>query len=131
MNGCVARADFVVSGGYTHDGSEAAMQRLLNLVEPPTAVFCANDASALGTIQACRKRGLFVPDDMSIIGVDDIDEAATNDPPLTTIHQPRYEIGIMAMDMLIALMDQSGPSNRNVIVPVQLVLRQSTSSPRS
>ena len=125
-HGCSADADLTACGNYTHDGGEAAMHGLLDRDRPPTAVFCANDASALGAIHACRKRGLKVPDDLSIIGIDDIDDAAACDPPLTTFHQPRREIGANAMDMLIALMDKAGPGNRNVIVPVQLVLRQST-----
>lgn len=128
--GCHVHSELIVNGGYTHDGGATAMLRLLDMNEPPTAVFCANDASAMGAIRACRTRGLRVPQDISIVGVDDIDEAATNDPPLTTIHQPRYEIGVMAMDLLAGLIETSNWKQKPVLVPINLIERGSTAPPR-
>ena len=69
-----------------------------------TAVFCYNDMTAIGLLSACYKRGLSVPDDLSVIGFDDIDIAAYTIPPLTTIHQPRLELGQRAMQMILDLL---------------------------
>jgi DNA-binding LacI/PurR family transcriptional regulator len=89
-----------------------------------TAVFCYNDATAIGLLAACNKRGLRVPDDLSIIGFDDIDMATYAMPPLTTIRQPRFELGERAMGMMLALLDGQEPENQ--FVPTELVVRQTT-----
>jgi DNA-binding LacI/PurR family transcriptional regulator len=89
-----------------------------------TAVFCYNDATAIGLLAACHKRGLCVPDNLSIIGFDDIDMATYAMPPLTTIRQPRFELGQRAMDMMLALLDGQEPENQ--FVPTELVVRQTT-----
>jgi LacI family repressor for deo operon, udp, cdd, tsx, nupC, and nupG len=120
----------VVRGGYSHDAGREAMECLLDSGERPTAVFCVNDAAALGAIQGCRRRGLRIPEDISIVGVDDIELAAASDPPLTTVHQNRYEIGASAMRMLIGLLQRRQLADTDVVVPVELVVRQSTAPPR-
>ena len=89
-----------------------------------TAVFCFNDTTAIGLLSACYKRGLSVPDKFSIIGFDDIDMAAYTIPPLTTIRQPRFELGQRAMHMMLALLAGQKPENQ--IVPGELVVRQTT-----
>ena len=89
-----------------------------------TAVFCFNDTTAMGLLAACYKRSFSVPDNLSIIGFDDIDMAAYTIPPLTTIRQPRFELGQRAMQMMLALLDGQEPQNQ--IIPGELVLRQTT-----
>jgi LacI family transcriptional regulator/LacI family repressor for deo operon, udp, cdd, tsx, nupC, and nupG len=89
-----------------------------------TAVFCYNDTTAMGLLAACYKRGVSVPENLSIIGFDDIDMAAYTIPPLTTIRQPRFELGQRAMHMMLALLDGQEPENQ--MVPGELVVRQTT-----
>jgi LacI family transcriptional regulator/LacI family repressor for deo operon, udp, cdd, tsx, nupC, and nupG len=101
---------------------EASLEPLL--AAGATAVFCFNDTTAIGLLAACYKRGLCVPDDLSIIGFDDIDIAAYTIPPLTTIRQPRFELGQWAMRMMLNLLKGQEPENQ--IVPGELVVRQTT-----
>ena len=101
---------------------EASLEPLL--AAGATAVFCFNDTTAMGLLAACYKRGVRVPDNLSIIGFDDIDMAAYTIPPLTTIRQPRFELGQRAMHMMLALLAGQKPENQ--IVPGELVVRQTT-----
>jgi DNA-binding LacI/PurR family transcriptional regulator len=101
---------------------EASLEPLL--AAGATAVFCYNDTTAMGLLAACHKRGIFVPDNLSIIGFDDIDMAAYTHPPLTTIRQPRFELGQRAMQMMLDLLAGQEPENQ--IVPGELVVRQTT-----
>ncbi len=101
---------------------EASLEPLL--AAGATAVFCYNDTAAIGLLAACHKRGLSVPDNLSVIGFDDIDMAAYTIPPLTTIRQPRFELGRRAMCMMLALLDGQEPENQ--VVPGELVVRQTT-----
>ncbi|HEX6556338.1 MAG TPA: substrate-binding domain-containing protein [Ktedonobacteraceae bacterium] len=80
--------------------------------------------TAIGLLAACHRRGLSVRDNLSIIGFDDIDMAAYTIPPLTTIRQPRFELGQRAMHMMLALLDDQKPGNQ--VMPVELVVRQTT-----
>ncbi|MGC8819929.1 MAG: LacI family DNA-binding transcriptional regulator [Fervidobacterium sp.] len=91
-----------------------------------TGVFAVNDWSAIGAIRALREHGLSIPDDVSIIGYDDAPYAEYLYPPLTTIHQPRWEMGQMAAQLLIDRILGKGPKiPRNVILPTQLIERHS------
>jgi DNA-binding LacI/PurR family transcriptional regulator len=101
---------------------EASLEPLL--AAGATAVFCYNDTTAMGLLAACYKRGITVPDNLSIIGFDDIDMAAYTMPPLTTIRQPRFDLGQWAMRMMLALLNGQMPENQ--IVPGELVVRQTT-----
>jgi DNA-binding LacI/PurR family transcriptional regulator len=89
-----------------------------------TAIFCYNDMTAIGILSACYKRGLSVPNDLSVIGFDDIDMAAYTTPPLTTIHQPRLELGRRAMQMILDLL--AGQTPENQLIAAELVVRQTT-----
>ena len=101
---------------------EASLEPLLTA--GGTAVFCYNDITAIGLLSACYKRGLAVPGDLSVVGFDDIDIAAYTMPPLTTIRQPRFELGQRAMHMMLDLLDGKQPENQ--ILPGELVVRQTT-----
>jgi DNA-binding LacI/PurR family transcriptional regulator len=116
--------DLVVHGdGYVRGGKET-MSRLLALPSPPTAVFCYNDLTAIGAALAVREAGLRVPDDISLVGFDDIELAPYSHPPLTTVRQPVYELGHRAMEIVLALM-ADGQEATSVMLKGELVVRQS------
>jgi DNA-binding LacI/PurR family transcriptional regulator len=89
-----------------------------------TAIFCYNDMTAIGLLSACYKHDLAVPDDLSVVGFDDIDMAAYTIPPLTTIRQPRLELGQRAMQMVLDLLAGQTPANQ--LISGELVVRQTT-----
>jgi len=109
--------------GYSRGGKEA-MCRLLALPSPPTAVFCYNDLTAIGAALAVREAGLQVPDDISLVGFDDIELTTYCHPPLTTVRQPAYKLGRRAMKMVLALM-ADGQEATSVMLEGELVIRQS------
>lgn len=103
------------------------MRQLLELPEPPTAVFAVNDIIALGALRAAQTAGLRVPEQLSIIGMDDIFAAATSFPPLTTIAKPKYEIGVAAARFLLQRIDgEILDAARHSLLPCTLVEREST-----
>jgi len=113
-------------GDGTPDSGLRAMSRLLALSQPPTAVFCYNDREALGAMRAVREHRLRVPDDVSIIGFDDLFLSSYTDPPLTTIRQPKHEMGLQATEILFGLLNGNNPRSR--ISTGVLVVRGSTAS---
>ena len=92
-----------------------------------TAIFCYNDLIAVGALLACRDLGLRVPEDLSVVGYDDVDLARYVTPPLTTVHQPKLRLGELAMQMLLAILE--GHPVTNQLLPVNLIIRQSTAPP--
>jgi LacI family transcriptional regulator, repressor for deo operon, udp, cdd, tsx, nupC, and nupG len=120
--------ELVVRGDFSLQSGVHAAQWLFDNNDKFTAVFAANDAMAIGAIKLLRSRGLTVPDDISVIGFDDIEFAQYVEPPLTTIHQPRREIGRAAMQkMIVKLRANSEPAGR-VILAHELIVRGSTSA---
>jgi len=117
-------AALVVQGDGYAAGGKAAMGKLLALPAPPTAVFCFNDLTAMGAAQAIREAGLRVPDDISLVGFDDIELATYFYPPLTTVRQPAYELGRRAMGMVLALL-ADGNQVPNVVLKGELIVRES------
>jgi LacI family transcriptional regulator, repressor for deo operon, udp, cdd, tsx, nupC, and nupG len=101
------------------------LPRPVFLAEPPTAVFAANDEMAFGLINELRVMGLAVPDDVSVVGFDDLFLAAAFHPPLTTVSQPRADIGRQAMTLLLQVLD-GNPAAKLVEMPTQLKIRGST-----
>ncbi|MBI5282380.1 MAG: LacI family DNA-binding transcriptional regulator [Candidatus Solibacter usitatus] len=120
--------EYVAHGDGKPDGGAPAMESLLSLPSPPTAVFCYNDMTALGAIRAISARGLRVPADISIVGFDDLFFAQYSAPPLTTVRQPMRDMGRLALETLLQLL--SGAATQpNIKVPGELIVRQSTSAP--
>jgi LacI family transcriptional regulator len=115
-------------GGYRMENGRLAMNRLLDLPEPPTAVFCYNDMMAIGALRAARERGLGAPEDISIVGFDDITESAFTCPALTTIHQDKFEMGRQGMNLLLSLIQRESAVQDAEGEPldVSLVVREST-----
>jgi LacI family repressor for deo operon, udp, cdd, tsx, nupC, and nupG len=98
------------------------------MAERPTALFCENDEMAIGALKRIRQAGLRVPEDISLVGFDDIPMAAYCDPPLTTISQPAESFGEKAVEMLIALIEKQPLSEKHVTLPFELTPRSSTAS---
>lgn len=118
----VERADWTVEGGY------AACCRLLDRAPSVTAIFAQSDLMAIGVLSALHQRGLGVPDDCAVVGCDDLPFAAHLVPPLTTIHIPFYETGERAMALLLARIRGEEPEQRRTLLPVDLIVRQSTTA---
>ena len=111
-------------------GREAAAS-LLALPDPPTAIFAFNDNIAIGAIQAARARGLRVPDDLSVVGFDDVEHATIVTPALTTVRQPLAEMGRTAVSLLSRLMERQSLETLHVELATRLVVRDSTAPPKS
>jgi LacI family repressor for deo operon, udp, cdd, tsx, nupC, and nupG len=116
----VAQGNFSIASGVT------AASQLLDLPDRPSAIFASNDEMAIGAIRAARDRGLRVPQDVSVMGFDDIRFAAFVDPPLTTVSQPGAEIGRVAMTLLLRILTGQPIDDRRILLPTHLVLRSST-----
>ena len=93
-----------------------------------TALLCFSDQLAIGAAQAVTRQGKQVPDDLSLVGFDDVPRAQTWDPPLTTVRQPMLDKGRVAADLLLELID--GRPARRIELPIELVVRSSTAPPR-
>jgi LacI family transcriptional regulator len=122
--------DLIQVGAYDPDVSADAARRLLtadgNPADRPTAVFAANDLSAIATIEVAAELGLCVPDDLSVTGFDNVPESALCTPPLTTINQPIREMGLRAIELLIQLIHGEQPESTHVTLETSLVVRRST-----
>ena len=126
-NGLRLNEDLVhEADGSTEWHGYKAMQRLLAYKTPPTAVFLANDMMAIGAIKAIEESNLRVPQDISIVGFDDVPMAQYCSPPLTTIRQPAFEKGARAASLLIKCLVSEECDPQSVVLDVELVVRKST-----
>ncbi len=133
-HGIPADQTVIIESDLRIEGGRDALNHLLTLPQPPTAVFAANDLMAMGVVRAARASGLQVPQDLSVVGLDDIWLVADMEPPLTTVALPRYEIGSLAMQMLFDLLEQDVSTTQSMYrkeVATHLVVRQSTATPKS
>jgi LacI family repressor for deo operon, udp, cdd, tsx, nupC, and nupG len=125
-----AGGDMIVTNGdFSVDSGVVAGERLLGRSDPPTAIFCFNDEMAMGVLHTARRRKVRVPDDVSIIGVDDIRYGRFVDPPLTTVAQPMREMGEYAVRVLLGILHGDESSPECVRLPHTLVVRSSTAPP--
>jgi LacI family transcriptional regulator len=122
--------ELVYEGKFFQQDGYAGALTLLALPNPPTAIFASNDVMAMGVMDAVRNRNLRVPEDVSIIGFDDIPQASHIHPALTTINQPLEKMGRVAAQMLHDLLQNSGKVSDRIELPTQLVVRDSCSQPR-
>ncbi len=120
--------ELVIEGDFWQSGAHAATQKLIALPQMPTAIFAANDLSAFGTVEAIRDAGLKVPDDISVIGFDDIPQASIVYPKLTTIHQPLAQMGRVAVKILLEQIENPDRPARRVTLGTNLVVRDSCRS---
>jgi DNA-binding LacI/PurR family transcriptional regulator len=121
--------ELFVHGDGKAEGGAAAVEKLLAALQPPTAIFCYNDMTAIGALKAIRAHGLTSPGDISLVGFDDLPLALYMDPPLTTVRQPKHEMGRLAMQLLLKLIAGS-EAEQNIKVSGELIVRQSTAAPK-
>jgi LacI family transcriptional regulator len=117
--------ELVQPGDFSAKMGFICAQKLLNLPDPPTAIFAANDQSAIGTIKAAHEAGLRVPDDLSVVGFDNIPEAAYTPPGLTTVDQSVDKMGYIATQMLISLIQGKPLDGKLNKIPTRLIIRDS------
>ena len=129
--GLDVRPAWVVEGDFSVESGHAAMLGLLDGEERPDAVFCANDEMAIGAQQAIAESGLSVPDDIAVVGFDDLRFGAFASPPLTTIRQPTAELGETAVRMMDATLHKKPLPQQTVVLLHQLVVRRSSGSPET
>jgi LacI family repressor for deo operon, udp, cdd, tsx, nupC, and nupG len=126
--GVPVEREWEVTGDFTVRGGAAAAERLLALRPRPTAIFAASDEMAIGTIRAARRSGLRVPEDLSVIGIDDHEMAELFE--LTTVSQPAHEQGRLAARLLLdAIQADGSPEPQTITVPTALVVRGTTAPP--
>ena len=118
--GLEIESDFEITGGREAAG------KLLDLAEPPTAILAFNDNLAIGTVQAARTRGVRVPEDLSVVGFDDVELATIVSPALTTVRQPLAEMGRTAVSLLTRLLEGQRIETLHIELGTRLVVRDST-----
>jgi len=116
----------IIFGEYTLEGGEAAARRLLLHKTRPTAIFCFSDEIAIGCMSVLRTSGFQVPDDISVMGFDNIRFARYFNPPLTTISQPTEKIGTLCATLLLDMIDGKPPKTIRHVLPHELLVREST-----
>jgi LacI family transcriptional regulator len=122
--------DLIAPGDFTFESALAAAASLLSLPDPPTAIFASSDAQALGVYEAARRHRLRIPDDLSVVGFDDLPMSAWVSPPLTTVVQPLAQMAAMATRMLVAtLNDRADAACTRVELTTSLIVRASTAPP--
>ena len=119
-------SDMMVHGSFREPGGYLGMQRLLDLPQRPTAVFAVNDLAAVGAIRAIEEAGLQVPRDISVIGFNDLSAAVGTARLLTTVRLPLHDMGKAAAEHLLAQITGNMAAREPVVIPVELVIRQST-----
>jgi DNA-binding LacI/PurR family transcriptional regulator len=121
---------WIIEGDHTMEGGIASMENLLATASIPTAVLCSNDMTAIGVLHKLYRAGLRVPDDLSVIGFDDIHIAEVTIPPLTTVQMSRFEIARAAVTALRTLVEEPQNSQREYNIQTDLIVRESTGAPR-
>lgn len=128
--GIAVEPSWVAEGRYTLLSGKEAMERLLDATPALTAVVSGNDWMAVGAIEAICQRGLRIPEDISLIGFDDIDPAQWVTPPLTTVRQPMRQIGAKAAELLIQQIETGTRAREVILFPAELIVRQSVAPPK-
>jgi LacI family transcriptional regulator len=123
--------DLIVQGEFSFEEGYSAVEKLLALEERPTAIFASNDLSAFGALEAIREHGLRIPDDISLLGFDDIPQASVTYPKLTTVRQPLEQMGRAAVAMLLDCIANPDQRSRQITLTTQLVIRDSCAPPPS
>lgn len=119
------RDELIVPGDFQYRSGYHAANLLLDLPNPPTAIFAGNDLMAIGCISSATERGLRIPEDLSVVGFDDVKLASFTNPPLTTIAQPKREIGSLAVKMLIARIADINAPIQTEQLDTKLIVRRS------
>ncbi|WP_249961287.1 HTH-type transcriptional repressor PurR [Histophilus somni] len=120
--------DWIMEGFFEPEDGYECMNKILVQDKLPTAVFCCNDVMALGAISAIGEKGLKVPDDISVIGYDNIHASRFFSPPLTTIHQSKSRLGVQAINLLFKRISEKGKEHEIIEIYPELVIRKSVKS---
>ncbi len=128
--GLPSESRFVVHADLTREGGCSAARTLLALPERPTAIFASNDLQAVGAYQAARDAGLRIPEDLSVVGFDDLPVVAWADPPLTTVHQPLTEMAVAATELALTLGRGEQAPQIGLEIATTLTVRSSTAPPK-
>jgi DNA-binding LacI/PurR family transcriptional regulator len=121
----------IVAAGLTQEHGRTAAGELLSRPDRPTAIFASNDLQALGVYEAARDAGLRIPNDLSVVGFDDLPIAALTDPPMTTVRQPLIEMAVAATELALALGRGEKPPQVGIEIATTLTVRKSTAPPDS
>ncbi|MEP7191647.1 MAG: LacI family DNA-binding transcriptional regulator [Actinomycetota bacterium] len=124
-----ARPEHVRLSDFRVEGGLKSMASLLDEKIPPTAVFCANNLTSIGALRLLRDRGIAIPEDMSIVGFDDLDLSELLDPPLTVIDRATFDLGSSAAELLRARLATPDRKQQHLTLPVRLIVRGSTAPP--
>jgi LacI family transcriptional regulator len=118
---------YIESGQYSEEGGSSSFMRLMQLAEPPDAIFCANDEMALGVLKTAKKMGIKIPQQIGLIGFDDIRICQYTSPALTSVRQPSYNIGILLCEKLIQIIETEENKTRhnNLVLKPELIIRES------
>lgn len=127
--GFIPDDSLIAEGDFSEDSGYSAMRELLP--RNPDAIFVASDMMALGAMRALREAGKKIPDDIALVGYDDMPFAARTDPPLTTVRQPIHRAGFVAAETLMELIQEQDAAPRRVILPTELVIRESCGAHRA
>lgn len=119
----------IYEGNFDQPDGYVGASALLDLADPPTAIFASNDVMAMGVMDAVRNRGLRVPEDISVVGFDDIPQASLVRPALTTINQPLEKMGRVATQVLLSMLENPEKETTRIELPTQLVIRDSCGKP--
>jgi len=122
-------AEYIQETTFDKHGGYSKTHLLLHLIPRPTAIFAGNDMIALGALRAIREAGLRCPEDVSVMGFDDLDLAEATNPPLSSVSQSGYQLGTTAGHMLIERLHGDRSPARHIILPTTLVLRSSVAAP--
>ena len=122
--------ELIYEGNFFQPDGYAGACALLDLDDPPTAIFASNDVMAMGVMDAVRNRELRIPDDISVVGFDNIPQSAMVYPPLTTVQQPLEQMGRVAAQMLIGILNDVEKDSNRIELPTELIVRSSTSTPK-
>jgi LacI family transcriptional regulator len=120
---------WIFHGNWSEDSGYTGFSHLVNLKDPPSAIFCSNDLMAIGALRAAADMGVGIPEAVSIVGYDDIRLASFVNPRLTTIHQPIHRVGKTAAELLLRLLSGQPERPRQVMLQPQLIVRKSCEAP--
>lgn len=120
----------VTPGGFTEEEGANAMRQILDAKTLPTAVFVTNDISAIGVLEALDDAGLRVPEDISVVGYDNLELSHNHRIALTTVDQPRYDMGRMCVSLLVERLEEGRSDAKTIVLPPTLIVRDTTAPPR-
>ena len=116
----------MAAGNFDEESGYAAATKILNSNPRPTAIFAANDLMAIGALKAAKNLSLVVPDDLSLCGFDNVHSSSHTDPPLSTVKLPAFQMGQLACQLLLQLIRGEEPEARQLLLPTELIVRQSS-----